>query len=177
MTTFAKFLTTTLFGIALGTTGCGHNDPGGGTPPPPPNKCGSCASYETCMPTGVCGVNPNSTWFFAVDSAVIASTKTDGSAWDAFGGAPDPFVQLDTKRTSTKQDTFTPTFQEGTTYTATNLLNQGVSITVYDEDVSANDLIGGPTTVRPTEADLRTGVLTVKNLGRAQSITFTLTPQ
>ena len=180
MNTFAKLLTSTLFGLTLLGTGCGNNDPGpgGGTPPPPPpNKCGSCARYEVCMTSGVCGINPSSTWLFAVDSVTVASTKTDGSTWDAFGGAPDPFVQLDTKRTTTKQDTFTATFGEGTSYTATNLLNQGVAVTVYDEDVSANDLIGGPTTVRPTEADLRSGTLTVTNLGQAQRITFTMTPQ
>ena len=86
-------------------------------------------------------------------------------------------MQLDTKRTTTKQDTFTATFAEGSSYTATNLLTQGVAVTVNDEDVSANDLIGGPTTVRPTEADLRSGTLTVKNLGQVQSISFTMTPQ
>lgn len=171
-------LGTTLLGITLlGTGACGNTDRGGGGETPPPSKCGSCARYETCTSSGFCGISPNSTWFFAVDSATISSTKADGSAWDAFGGAPDPFVQLDGKRTSTQQDTFTPVFAEGTTYTATNLLTQGVSVTVYDEDVSANDAIGGPTFVRPTEADLRLGVLTVKNLGRAQSITFSLTPQ
>ena len=179
MNTIGKFLTTMLLGITLlGTSACGNTDRGGGGETPPPvNKCGSCARYETCMASGLCGISPNSTWFFAVDTATITSTKPDGSAWDAFGGAPDPFVQLDGKRTTTQQDTFTPTFAEGTTYTATNLLTQGVSVTVYDEDVSSNDLIGGPTFVRPTEADLRLGVLTVKNLGEAQSITFTLTPQ
>jgi len=52
-----------------------------------------------------------------------------------------------------------------------------VQVTVYDEDLAANDLIGGPVTVRPTETDLRTGSLTVKNIGQVQSISFSLVAQ
>lgn len=179
---FKQFFFAGLFGLALTTAapGCGNTDPGTGgppPPPPPPNKCGSCARYESCTSSGTCAINANSTWFLSIDSATITSTKPDGSAWDAFGGAPDPFVQLDSKRTSTKQDTFTPTWQEGSTYTANNLLVQGVSVSLFDEDVSANDPIGGPTTIRPTEADLRGGILTVRNLGQAQTLTLTFTPQ
>ena len=186
MTTRSKKLNTPLFAglfaltLTTAAPGCGNTDPGTGgppAPPPPPNKCGSCARYESCMPSGVCGINANSTWFLSIDSATIASTKPDGSAWDAFGGAPDPFVQLDSKRTSTKQDSFTPTWQEGSTYTANNLLVQGVTVSLFDEDVSANDPIGDPTTIRPTEADLRTGLLTVRNLGQAQTLTLSFIPQ
>lgn len=50
-------------------------------------------------------------------------------------------------------------------------------MTVYDEDLAANDLIGGPVTVRPTETDLRTGSLTVKNIGQVQRIGFSLVAQ
>ena len=32
-------------------------------------------------------------------------------------------------------------------------------------------------TIRPTEADLRTGILTVRNLGSAQTLPLTLTPR
>ena len=165
--------------LALWLGACGGQTPGPDVPPPvdPPRTCGSCLSYEQCMPSGSCGINPNSTWFFAVDSARIASTKTTDDAWDAFGGAPDPYVVLDTRRTTTQQDTFTPLWQEGATYTATNLLNQGVTVQVIDDDISAPDPIGGPTVVRPSEADLRRGTLTVANLGQATSITFSLTPR
>lgn len=165
--------------LALVLGACGGQEPGPGGPGPidPPRTCGSCLSYEQCMPSGSCGINLNATWFFAVDSARIASTKTTGDAWDAFGGAPDPYVVLDTRRTTTQQDTFTPVWQEGATYTATNLLNQGVTVQVIDDDVAAPDPIGGPTVVRPTEADLRRGSLTVANLGQATSITFSMTPR
>lgn len=178
MTLFAKRLASTVLGLSLLSLvpACGHTDSGPGGPPPP--TCGSCASYESCLPSGLCGITPNSTWFFAADHATVATTKSDGSAWDPFGGAPDPYVQLDSTRTSIKQDTFSPIWQEGTTYTATNLLSQGVSVTVYDSDPnSSDDLIGGPTTVRPTEADLRRGTLTVNNLGQVISISFTMMPQ
>ena len=114
---------------------------------------------------------------FTVGSATIATMKTDGSTWDTLGGAPDPFVQIDTKKSTTKQDTFSQARQEGAVYTATTLLNQGVQVTVYDEDLAANDLIGGSVTVHPTETGLRTGSLTVKNLGQVQSISFSRVAQ
>ena len=86
-------------------------------------------------------------------------------------------MQLDSKRTSTKQDTFTPTWQEGATYTAATLTGPGVSITVYDEDAASNDLIGGPSIVRFTNADLRRGSLTLMNLGQVLSLSMSLTPR
>lgn len=164
--------------FALWLAACGGQTPGPGGPgTDPPRTCGTCLAYEQCTSSGTCGINPNSTWFFAADSAVIKSTKSNGDAWDAFGGAPDPYVLLDGRRTATKQDTFTPDWQEGATYTATNLLNQGVTVQIIDDDVAAPDPIGGPTVVRPAESDLRAGVLTVRNLGQAQSITFTVMAQ
>lgn len=84
---------------------------------------------------------------------------------------------LSTYRARPSQALSSPAWQEGAIYTATTLLNQGVQVTVYDEDIAANDLIGGPVTVRPTETDLRTGTLTVKNIGQVQSINFSLIAQ
>ena len=178
MNTLQRLASTTLFGLTLLTGACGHDTsvPGPGTPPPP-NKCGSCTTYELCLTDGTCGINPSSTWFLAVDSAVIASTKSTGATWDALGGAPDPFVILDTRQTTTKQDTFTPSWQEGATFTAATLTGTGVSIAVYDEDVASNDLIGGPSTLRLTESDLRRGSLTISKLGQVDSISFLVSPR
>lgn len=170
------FLTTTLL---LGACG-GRDTSGGGTDMgPPPNTCGSCASYEMCLSSGICGINPNSTWFFGIESGKIATMKTDGSAWDTLGGAPDPFLIVGGLTTTTKSDTFTPSWSpaQGLITTATALLNQGVTIEVFDEDVSQHDRIGGPTVVRPLEADLRRGTLTVNNLGQAQTLSFVMTPR
>ncbi len=176
MNKFSKSLTRTLLSVSLGlTVACGGRDPEGSGPPP--NKCGSCASYEMCLSSGVCGISPSSTWFFAAVSAQIATTKTTGDAWDAFGGAPDPFVLIDGKKTTTIQDTFMPTWNEGVTYTAATLINQGVTVQVLDEDVSQNDNIGGPSLVIPTESELRRGSLTLTNFGQAQSLTFALLPR
>lgn len=181
MTTLHYTLSSALLGLALLGSACGRDTSGPGPDPgnPPPKQCGSCAAYEVCnTATNTCGVNPSSTWFLSMDRAQIASTKSTGEAWDPFGGAPDPFVILDARQTSTKQDTFTPSWQEGTTYTAATLTGPGVSIAVYDEDpTSSNDLIGGPSTVRFTEADLRRGSLTLMNLGQVSSLTMTLTPR
>lgn len=180
MKTFSNTLFSALLGLTLLGGACGRDTSGPGPDPnnPPPKPCGSCSAYELCnSATNTCEVNPSSTWFLAVERAQIASTKTTGDAWDVFGGAPDPFVLLDTRQTTTKQDTFTPSWQEGTTYTAATLTGPGVSITVYDEDAASNDLIGGPSTVRFTEADLRRGSLTLMNLGQVSSLTLTLTPR
>ncbi len=121
MKTLTKTLSVGLLGLCLLASACGNDTPGPGQDPntPPPNKCGSCASFETCnSATNTCSINPNSTWFLAVESAKIASTKTTGEAWDSLGGAPDPFVMLDLRKTTTKQDTFSPTWGEGASYTA-----------------------------------------------------------
>lgn len=175
-----NLFTTGLLGTALLLGACGGRDTAG-TPDlaPPPNKCGSCASYEVCLTSGVCGINPNSTWFFGVSSALISTMKSDGSAWDTLGGAPDPYLLLDGSKTTPKQDTFTPTWSpaEGVITTATDLLNQGVTIEAIDDDLTQPDRIGGPSVVRPTEADLRRGSLTVSNLGQAQTLTFQLSPR
>ena len=180
METFTKTLTVGLLGLCLLVSACGNDTPGPGQDPntPPPNKCGSCASYEMCnSATNTCSINPNSTWFLAVENAKIASTKTTGEAWDAFGGAPDPFVMIDLRKTTTKQDTFSPTWGEGATYTAATLTGTGVSLSVYDEDVSANDSIGGPSTVRLTEADFRRGLITITKLGQVDSLLLSIAPR
>ena len=180
MAKFYKSLSSVLLGLTLLGSACGRDTSGPGPDPnnPPPNQCGSCTAYELCnSATNTCGINPSSTWFLAMDRAQIVSTKSTGDAWDAFGGAPDPFMILDTRQTTTKQDTFTPSWQEGSTYTAATLTGSGVSVTVYDDDAASNDLIGGPSTVRFTEADLRRGSLTLMNLGQVSSLTMTLTPR
>lgn len=177
MKTATHLLTASLLCLPLLTTACGRSGGGGGSDPPPPARCGSCASYEACMPSGFCGLDPNATWFFAVDSARIAPRKANGDSWDLLGNAPDPFVILDDRRSQAQSNTLTPIWQEGATYTAVTLLTQGVSVTVYDEDAEFDDLIGGPSRVRPTEADLRRGSLTVSNLGQVESITFLLAPR
>jgi len=40
-----------------------------------------------------------------------------------------------------------------------------------------SDPIGGPSSICPTEADPRTGSLTVRNLGQAQTLPLTITPR
>ena len=171
---FAKFVVSASLVWSVG--GCGNESPGPNPNPnpidPKPMACGSCAAYEVCSSSGLCAINPSSSWFLAVGSAQIATTKSTGDAWDAFGGAPDPFVMLDARRTSTVQDSFTPTWNEGATYTAGTLLNVGVSVQVLDEDVSANDTIGGPSQLVLKESDLRRGSLTVTNLGQVRTLTF-----
>jgi len=79
--------------------------------------------------------------------ATIPSTKSSGSAWDPFGGLPDPFVQIalanSTQGSSSyKSDTLSPAWGE--------TILKGVSaqdlamatVNVIDDDTIANDWIG-----------------------------------
>jgi hypothetical protein len=84
---------------------------------------------------------------------------------------------LDARQTTTKQDTFTPLWQEGATYTAATLTGAGVSLTVFDSDLASNDLIGGPSIVRFTEADLRRGTVTISKLGQVDSLLLSVSPR
>lgn len=82
----------------------------------------------------------------------VESTRYDGQAWDAFGGAPDPFVGVIIgSATATPfysgagSDTFTVMFTGGAT--ATNVradaLQAYLGLDVWDEDVSSHDWVGG----------------------------------
>jgi hypothetical protein len=78
------------------------------------------------------------------ESALIDETAPDGSAWDTFGGAPDPFVSYKfdnvSGSTSTKDDTLQPAWHEFVDVQLSQ--NQTIKITVYDEDTASNDEIG-----------------------------------
>jgi len=78
------------------------------------------------------------------ETALIDETAPDGSAWDTFGGAPDPFVSYKfdaiTGTTSTKDDTLQPAWHEPVDVQLSQ--NQTIKITVYDEDTTAHDTVG-----------------------------------
>lgn len=132
---------------------CGDDGCGGG--------CGTCTN-GICQ-GGVCGCNDaydcdatsicyqsdcvmayGRQYKVTFESALIDETAPDGSAWDTFGGAPDPFVSYKfdnvTGSTSTKDDTLQPAWNESVDVQLSQ--NQTISVTVYDEDTASHDEIG-----------------------------------
>lgn len=106
----------------------------------------------------------------------VQSTTYDGEAWDAFGGAPDPFVGVVIGSESAPplysgagSDTFTVTFGAGAIASGVraDALQAYLAFFAYDEDVSSNDFIGGCyTTV--TEATF-TGAMQTMTCARVPS--------
>jgi hypothetical protein len=151
----------------------------GGTPPPPPpscgpSNCGGCCSGDTCLggnsasacgsggaicvdcgpgrlcSGGVCTIDPASRWNVIVESVEVSTTSTGGGAWDPFGGAPDPYVNVevgapdgDVGNTSSGSNTFTVRYdQRVATDLRADALWTFLAFHVYDEDPDTDDWIG-----------------------------------
>ena len=115
------------------------------------NACMICGPSFICA-AGACSVDPASRWKVVLETLRVPTTDYARSAWDPFGGAPDPFVEIrvgsDTAtpaRSGSGTDTFTVNFSGGAT--ATNVradtLRTLLRFDVLDYDsTSANDFIG-----------------------------------
>ncbi len=114
----------------------------------------SCQRHSDCAtPTDVCigsrcVAGQGRTYTVTAVSATVPSTDSTGAAWDAFGGAPDPFVclYLDGSATAVScsgppgaADTFTPAWNKNWDVTVSAATKVG--ITAWDEDTSAHDVI------------------------------------
>ncbi len=88
----------------------------------------------------------------------VSEHDASGAAWDAFGGLPDPFACFDdglghSGCTSSCSDTTSCVPATGAISTTAGqpvlftgaALKAGLTISVYDEDVSVNDLMGTTT--------------------------------
>lgn len=111
--------------------------------------CIDCGAGRTCS-AAACAIDPASRWDIVVISATLPTIEYTGEAWDGLGGAPDPFVVAqvgsDTAtptRTSTVNDVFTATYNEViATGVRADALQAFLAFYVYDEDATANDLVG-----------------------------------
>jgi hypothetical protein len=144
------------------TAGCGR----GGL------ACQSCPSSQTCLPEQRCGLDPAGRWLLAVTSASIAPTN-NGSPWDLDRSPPDAYVTFNGSPTTVRQDSYTPTWDEGYVYPASQLL-AGLQIQVFDEDVGTDDPICAPRTLRLTEQDFAAGTLSFSNWDGVRTIGFAL---
>ncbi len=131
--------------------------------------CSACGSGQICKVNQTCGVDPESEWVVQPVSATIRSTGSDGSAWDALGGAPDPYCTLycpatatsATSSTAYQDDVFMVTWSTGgCTMKAKDLMSIGFKLGVYDDDVSDDDVVASPGTLIPSEAELLLGRMT-----------------
>ena len=113
------------------------------------NACVDCGPTGLCN-AGVCTLDPASRWDVVVVDVTVPTTDVEGVAWDAFGGAPDPFVEVragsesaPSVRTSHFMDIFSATFNE---VTAANVRADTVKtllrFDVWDLDTSLHDWIG-----------------------------------
>lgn len=80
-----------------------------------------------------------------MDVAVsMPTTDTRGDAWDAFGGAPDLFARISVDgstiaTTGVIPDSFSGNFRGP--YNTTLIAGSSLVVEVFDEDISANDLM------------------------------------
>lgn len=129
--------------------------------------CTSCGADFTCSTTSrQCELGTTTRWGVTVTYVQVPTTTYGGSAWDAFGGAPDIQVCVTVGEgtsaargcTAEASDTFTATFSGGPTLRGSpRQIAERLSICVYDVDVSSDDLVGccyttfDPTRPLPTD--------------------------
>jgi hypothetical protein len=115
--------------------------------------CVNCGAGRTCNPTSrTCALDTASTWDFFVSSAALPSTTKGGSAWDLFGGLPDPYLRAFSSegasthngQTPTRNDTVSPAYGVAPLrgIRASELISN-TFVDVWDEDFDFDDLIGG----------------------------------
>lgn len=124
------------------------------------NLCMACGSGFTCA-GGACVVDPGSRWNLVLDRLTVSTTHHGGSAWDAFGGAADPVVDVrigsssaSPRRQNGPDDVHMITYSGAPVATdvrASELLAY-LSFTVLDEDVTDYERIGSCRVVVPEAA-------------------------
>lgn len=142
----------------------------------------NCREWETCS-AGICNFDTTSQWNVIAASGTVADHDPNGEAWDALGGAPDPYACMTVNGqkscTSTKQDTFHPVWNERLFSRAgAGSLMGGIAVSYVDEDVSSNDVICSGT-VTVSKQNFNNGALTVNCVDEngtpaGSSVTFAL---
>ena len=114
--------------------------------------CTACGADFLCE-AAACAIDPASRWDVLAVSATVFADNTGGSAWDPFGGLPDPFVAMSTQdgpdlfqgATSPIADLLDPTWNVVVldAVPARALVGPGLDTTMYDDDpVDADDSMG-----------------------------------
>lgn len=168
-------------GRCVADNGGGGNGDGGGEYQDPCTYV-VCQDWETCN-YGYCNFRTTSQWDVVAARGVVADQDSNGDAWDALGGAPDPYVCMtvngDQECTFAAQDTFHPVWNtELFSRAGAGSLMGGIDIDYYDDDLSDPDPICGGT-ITVTKQDFEDGSITVQcndayGNPTGSQITFTL---
>lgn len=134
--------------------------------------CSICGTSQICSAARSCGVDPNEMITLVVANASISSRTPAGIPWDAPFGDPDPYVVVNAKSTGLESDTLSPSWGTIMSFTRKDLMVDGVTVSMYDKDVSSDDLIAGPRTLRVTETDLIAGKIDWYSWESVRYITF-----
>lgn len=135
-------------GKVCGSDGCG-------------GSCGTCGRGFACGNAGACDVDPTSQWVITVTTGKVTERDPNGDAWDFPGGLPDPFVCLTingvAKCTSYASDTTTPLWNEAFPAATALALQTGITVGIWDKDVSSDDAICGSGMLPVRLEDFRAG--------------------
>ena len=107
-----------------------------------------CAGDDVCISNGTCAYPWGRVWRIAAHSVTVASSNpSNGEAWDALGGAPDPFAQIVVGsnligQTPTVDDTFDAEWNQYGDSVVTQDSGD-IGVYVYDEDISTHDYVIG----------------------------------
>jgi len=115
---------------------------------------------SSCAGTGSCVVASGRSYRFELDYVLTDTTKLNGDAWDAAGGAPDPFAALSVNGgvvgTSVSiGDTFSAQWFPAPAWTVVLNAGDGIRLDAYDEDALDDDWIGACAIESLTAASLR----------------------
>jgi hypothetical protein len=132
--------------------------------PADPSDC----TGETICVDGACVAAFGRVYTFSMAHVVANSLDPNGEAWDALGGAPDPFVEVELNgtvilTTSVVADVFEASFSDQAD--ATIPAGSTLTFTAYDEDVSVNDPMISCVADQLTADFLRNGILTCTGQG------------
>jgi len=133
--------------------------------------CQSCSSGQICS-SGACQLDPSSSWGIVITKADIDSSKS----WDTLVYTePDPYVTVTVGSTSGStsviNNTYTPQWDEYLfSVPASEILKNGLSVEVYDDDVVTADQLMGACSVTVPESVLLAGGGVAKDCGTAGDV-------
>jgi len=104
--------------------------------------CPGGSAEPLCEGTGTCSTAYGRRYSIFVGSLTLPDRRPDGMCWDAFCGAPDPFVQIRVNggllgTSPAVADSFRATLNYGVESNIT--AGSSIEIAVFDQDVSADD--------------------------------------
>jgi len=179
--------------VLLSLAACGGDDgkTSPDSPPPPhpdarppdspnltcsPADPNSCAGETICIGT-TCEPAFDRIYRFSSIAITAAAKNPGGSAWDPFGGAPDPFVEVKLNATSilvtaNHSDVFAATYTESVEQQI--VAGSALEMTMSDADIGGNDLMLD-CTIDPLTADaLRHGVVECDGSGPTAGSTIVM---